>query len=249
MKVNGIQVEIVPKETGAVVVPPLSGDALYKAQHIFRKRITDILQRAVGRRQDVFEMAGLDNRFPDFPLVGAAKTAAQEIFKISKQNDNPVTKIKVSVAQADVSLYKETFEGYIRHLQNDLGKEPFPTVDIIIELPEGIVLIERSNPPYGWALPGGFLDPGEDAKTAAIREAKEETGLDLDRIRELGVYDKPGRDPRFLTSSTVFIAQGKGKPQFGDDAKGLAVIGDMELLQREYAFDHKQILTDYFTQR
>lgn len=89
-------------------------------------------------------------------------------------------------------------------------RNPFPTVDIIIELHGGgIVLIRRKNPPPGWALPGGFIDYGESAEAAAIREAKEETSLDVQLVELLHVYSDPARDPRHHTLSTVFIADRK----------------------------------------
>ena len=124
-------------------------------------------------------------------------------------------------------------------------KSPKPTVDIIIEISGGLVLIERKNPPYGWALPGGFVDYGESLEQAAIREAKEETGLDVKLVRQLHTYSDPARDKRFHTISTVFIATAQGIPKGQDDAKQ-AKIFYRDNLPR-LAFDHTQILTDYFS--
>ena len=106
-------------------------------------------------------------------------------------------------------------------------------------------MIERSNPPFGWAIPGGFLDYGESLETAVIREAKEETNLDLEELRQFHTYSEPSRDPRFHTVTTVFVAKGKGKPKAGDDAKNFALIKYDELLNLEYAFDHKKVIEDY----
>jgi 8-oxo-dGTP diphosphatase len=128
-------------------------------------------------------------------------------------------------------------------------KTPYVTVDMIIELPDGIVVIERKNPPHGWALPGGFVDIGESIEDAARREAKEETGLDLEALRQMHTYSDPKRDPRFHTISTVFIARGLGKPQSGDDAKNLKIVPFENLLKIEYAFDHKQVIQDYVDYR
>jgi len=125
-------------------------------------------------------------------------------------------------------------------------RNPILTVDIIIGIPGmGIVLIERSNPPYGWAIPGGFVDYGESLEKAAEREAKEETGLDLDDLQQFRAYSSPDRDPRHHTVSVVFTAVGKGTPKASDDARSLKIFpaGD---IPRPLAFDHEQILLDYF---
>ena len=98
-------------------------------------------------------------------------------------------------------------------------KTPLVTVDAIIEIDGGIVLVRRRNPPPGWALPGGFVEPGETVAAAARREAKEETGLDVELTELLGVYSDPKRDPRGLfTVGTVFIGHASGLPEGGDDA-------------------------------
>lgn len=126
-----------------------------------------------------------------------------------------------------------------------LPKTPLLTVDIIIRFQGGIVLVERKNPPPGWALPGGFVDVGESVETAAVREAKEETSLDVKLIEQFHVYSDPGRDPRFHTASVVFIAEGSGILKGADDARKAAVFAADELPQL-IAFDHAKILNDYF---
>ena len=124
-------------------------------------------------------------------------------------------------------------------------KNPLPTVDILIEIDGGIVLIERKNPPHGWAIPGGFVDYGESLETAATREAKEEISLDVQLIEQFHSYSDPKRDPRFHTISTVFIAKAHGSPQGADDAKSAAIFGEANL-PAPLVFDHAQILKDYF---
>lgn len=123
-------------------------------------------------------------------------------------------------------------------------RNPIPTVDIIIEMVGGIVLIERKNPPYGWALPGGFVDYGESLEDAARREALEETGLAVCLQGQMHTYSNPERDPRHHTITTVFIAHGEGMLRAGDDAGKAAIFckGEMPTL----AFDHSEILNDYF---
>jgi ADP-ribose pyrophosphatase YjhB (NUDIX family) len=124
-------------------------------------------------------------------------------------------------------------------------RNPFPTVDIIIEIDDGIVLVRRKNPPYGWAIPGGFVDYGESLESAAVREAKEETSLDVHLISQMGAYSDPERDPRFHTISVVFMAKAKGVPKAADDAVEIGVFR-RETLPEDLAFDHEKILQDYF---
>ncbi len=124
---------------------------------------------------------------------------------------------------------------------------PRPTVDIIIEVDKKIVLIERGNEPFGWALPGGYVDYGETLEAAAVREAKEETGLDVTLARQLHAYSEPSRDPRQHNISVVFIAAATGKPEGGDDAKGAALFTKENL--PGLLFDHEKILDDYFNTR
>lgn len=128
---------------------------------------------------------------------------------------------------------------------NDRIKTPLLTVDIIIRFQGGIVLIERKNPPPGWALPGGFVDIGESLEEAAIREAKEETSLDITLVEQFHAYSKPERDPRFHTATMVFIADGKGTLKGRDDARKAEVFRD-DALPSQIAFDHGQIISDFF---
>lgn len=123
---------------------------------------------------------------------------------------------------------------------------PLLTVDLVIELLDGrdrIVLIERKHEPLGWALPGGFVDVGETVEQAAVREAQEETGLNVKLKHLLGVYSDPDRDPRGHTASVVFVAEAQGEPRGGDDA------GDAQSFDPakppELAFDHAKILDRY----
>jgi len=128
-------------------------------------------------------------------------------------------------------------------------RNPLPTVDIIIESPDqGLVLIERANPPHGWALPGGFVDYGESLEAAAIREAREETGLTVTLLGQFHTYSDPRRDPRQHTITTVYVAQGEGQPQAADDARRLAIFAP-EQFPLVMAFDHSLILSEYLKVR
>jgi ADP-ribose pyrophosphatase YjhB (NUDIX family) len=127
----------------------------------------------------------------------------------------------------------------------DKYRNPLPTVDTIIETDAGIVLVKRRNPPYGWALPGGFVDYGESLEAAAVREAREETSLEVELVSQLGAYSDPDRDPRQHTISYVFLARASGAPRASDDAEQAAVF-DRNSLPEELAFDHERILRDYF---
>lgn len=121
-------------------------------------------------------------------------------------------------------------------------------MDIIISYGGGVILVKRKNAPEGWAFPGGFVDYGETLEDAAVREAREETGLEIRLIRQFHSYSDPGRDPRQHTITTVFIAEADGEAKAGDDAGGLGVF-NANSLPENIAFDHKQILDDYFTGR
>ncbi|MBN1546758.1 MAG: NUDIX hydrolase [Syntrophaceae bacterium] len=125
---------------------------------------------------------------------------------------------------------------------------PFPTVDIIIEVEDkGVVLIKRKNEPVGWAIPGGFVDYGESLEAAAVREAREETGLQVELIRQMHTYSDPKRDPRHHTITTVFVARAQGNPVGADDA-AVAALFTQDTLPEPIVFDHKDILQEYFNQ-
>jgi ADP-ribose pyrophosphatase YjhB (NUDIX family) len=131
-----------------------------------------------------------------------------------------------------------------RVLQN---KYPFPTVDAVIKLFDGkkflgIVLVERKFPPFGWAFPGGFVEQGESLEKAVVREAKEETGLDIEIEKQFHTYSEPKRDPRIHTISTVFICKASGKIRGGSDAKKAQLFPLIKIPR--LAFDHDKILND-----
>lgn len=132
-----------------------------------------------------------------------------------------------------------------------LYRNPIPTADVIIEVadhPGEVVLIRRENPPFGWAIPGGFVDEGESLEEAAAREALEETGLEVFDLRQFHTYSDPSRDPRHHTITTVFTAKARGVPRAADDAAEVRLFSK-ENLPDEIAFDHREILADYFARK
>jgi ADP-ribose pyrophosphatase YjhB (NUDIX family) len=124
-------------------------------------------------------------------------------------------------------------------------RNPIPTVDVIIRVGDGVVLIKRKNPPYGWAIPGGFVDYGERAEDAAVREALEETSLHVEGLQLFGVYSDPARDPRHHTLTVVYTAHAEGVPEAQDDAVDIGVFTP-DALPSPMAFDHGKILRDFF---
>lgn len=128
---------------------------------------------------------------------------------------------------------------------------PFPlvAVDCIVSDDRGrVLLIRRRFPPPGWALPGGFVDPGESLETAAARELLEETGLRAIALEQFHAYSEPERDPRHPMVSMIFVARAEGEPQAGDDAGSLDFFA-LDALPEEMAFDHRRILEDFAARR
>ena len=129
---------------------------------------------------------------------------------------------------------------------------PIIAADALIELVDRpgnpIVLIKRENPPYGWAIPGGFVDVGESVPDAAVREAKEETCLDVELVCLLGCYSDPARDPRGHTVTMIYVARASGDPIAADDAADVAVF-DPENVDVDLAFDHEKVIADYLDWR
>lgn len=251
MKIKNIQLEVVQSDITVLDVDAKVAYCKNPDQETIRETVAKLLCDAQANNHKSISFSDLGCKDADFPLIGIAKIMVQEIMNYTRTHDHPSLE-RIVFCLGDHEIF-ETFDkavrGYVTHIQEKLGPGPYSTVDIIIELDEGVILIERSNPPYGWALPGGFLDYGESLEQAAIRETKEETSMDLEDLKQFHTYSDPHRDPRFHTISTVFVAKGKGAPQFGDDAKGLKIVRYEDLLSLEYAFDHNDIIRDYLSKK
>lgn len=134
---------------------------------------------------------------------------------------------------------------------------PYLTTDAIVEIYSenekflGIVLIERKNPPFGLALPGGFVDVGEKVEEAVGREMREEISLDVTIKKLLGVYSDPSRDPRFHNASVVYICKAVGTPKAADDAKEVVIVtcNELQSIKEKLVFDHEKIIEDYLKNR
>jgi O-acetyl-ADP-ribose deacetylase (regulator of RNase III)/ADP-ribose pyrophosphatase YjhB (NUDIX family) len=181
-----------------------------------------------------------------FPLLASAKIMAQEILKHLRENKSGLKEIIFCLYDRQaLDVFNKGVIGYLEYVTGKLQAGPFTTVDAIIEIDDGIVIIKRTNPPFGWALPGGFVDYAESLEGAVRREMKEETDLELEDLKQFHTYSEPGRDPRFHTIATVFIARGKGIPKAGDDAGELKVMELDDIEKFPFAFDHKKIIQDY----
>jgi len=179
----------------------------------------------------------------DVPYEVSSKLMAQEIFRYIKAVTEPSLRSIYIVCYSDdvFDVFKQNVCGYLEHLVN---QGPFLTVDAIIDYQDGVVLVERSNPPFGWALPGGFVDYGESVETAVAREVKEETDLKFTYFKQFKVYSEKERDPRFHTVSVVFTGQAEGAIKAGSDAAQAKVFKPDELPAR-LAFDHRKIINEY----
>lgn len=180
-----------------------------------------------------------------FPVVGAAKIMAQEILKHLRESKSSLKEIIFCLYDKEAyAIFTRDALGYLDYIENQL-QSPFATVDTIININGEIVLIKRTNPPYGWAIPGGFVDYGESLEDAAKREALEETSLKVEDVKQFHTYSDPQRDPRFQTISTVYTATATGTPKADSDAADVKLFKETDLPE-QLAFDHRQILNDYF---
>lgn len=182
-----------------------------------------------------------------FPIGEVAKIMSEETINHIYSGTSLKLIRFILHSEADYKKFKESFRSHSGYILRKLSHVPIPTVDAIIEIqPNKIVLIRRKNPPYGWALPGGFLEYNESLEDCVKREVLEETGLRVKSLEQFHTYSEPGRDPRFHTVSTVFVVKAQGKPKARSDAKSLRVFDINKLPPKEeFAFDHWQIIQDW----
>ncbi len=181
-----------------------------------------------------------------FSHQAAAKIMAQEVFRYIWETKDPSLKKIIFALNSDdaFEVFSKNVLDYLEHMNKKMCEGPFLTVDGIVEYEGGIVMIERSNPPFGWALPGGFVDYGESVEEAVAREVKEETSLTFADFKQFKVYSAPDRDPRFHTVSVVFVGQGRGSLCAASDAQAASVF-KLDYLPETIAFDHRKIIQDY----
>jgi len=214
-------------------------------ERIIREATLNALKRAEEKGIKSIAFPALGCGVGKFPLELSAKVISQAIFSHLRSTDSCLEEIVlVLYRQEDERIFNKVVHNYLSYIERKIGNGPFVTVDAIVEKEGGVVLIKRKNPPFGWALPGGFVDYGERLEEAVKREVKEETGLEITEVKQFHTYSAPERDPRFHTVSTVFIAKGQGKMKAESDAQEVKVFSLSELPE-EIAFDHRQILEDY----
>jgi len=186
----------------------------------------------------------------ELTFIAAAKIMVQEAIRVARDGASALKRIVLCCPdESGFDIFSRTVTGYVNHFLNVLLWGPFSTVDAIIEVSAGIVLVQRKNPPLGFALPGGFVDYGESLEEAVVREAREETSLDLLDLEQFHTYSQPGRDARFHTITTVFTARAEGTPRAGDDAASIRTVTASEMESVRFAFDHRQVLQDYLTRK
>jgi 8-oxo-dGTP diphosphatase len=235
---------------GAPHGAPSSAPAPPPDEHAVRAACRRVLEEAerLGHREVSLRDPGA--AAGGLSVTASGKIMAQEAIRFARSDPAHVRRVAcVPHDRAAFEPFRKVVEGYVRHFLEVLAWGPLVTVDAIIEVPDGIVLVERSNPPFGLALPGGFVDYGESLEEAVRREASEETGLELADLRQFHTYSDPSRDPRFHTVSTVFAARAAGAPRAGDDAAAVRVVKPGEVPALAFAFDHGKVLADWLGER
>ena len=256
-KVRGVEIEAVcarAVEVAADFAAPEEalpdGPGSPSDEQVVRTACARALVEAQVRQMTSVALPAFGVRPGGITLVHVAKILVQEAIRVARSGPTSLRRISLCCPdEKGFAAFSRSVNGYIRHFLDVLLWGPFITVDAIIEVAGGIVLVQRSNPPLGFALPGGFVDYGETLEDAVRREAREETDLELLDLAQLHTYSEPSRDPRFHTVSTVFTARADGTPRAGDDAAGITVASHARIRTLSFAFDHAQVLSDYLAKR
>ncbi len=219
-------------------------------EEVIRKATAATLRLAQSKRIHSLSFCALGCGTGKLSYSLSAKIMAQEVFRYLREIEKPSLK-KIVFALTSLqalSVFKKNLLGYLDYISKKVCQGPFLTVDGIVEFAQGIVMIERSNPPFGWALPGGFVDYGESVEEAVKREVKEETNLDFVNFKQFKVYSNPNRDPRFHTVSVVFVGKGRGHLLSSSDAKNAQVFR-LDSLPKKIVFDHAKIIREYIKEK
>ena len=255
-KVRGVEIEVLHASADdvtvdfAAAVEPLTGEPGPSDERAVRAACARALVEAQVRGMSSVALPAFGFRPGGIPLSAVARIMVQEAIRVARAGPSSVRRILLCFpGEKGFTDFSRVASGYLRHFLDVLLWGPFLTVDAIIEVTGGIVLVDRSNPPLGWALPGGFVDYGESLEEAVRREAREETDLELVDLSQLHTYSDPARDPRFHTVTAVFAARADGTPRAGDDAAKVRVVSHSEIANLSFAFDHGQILHDYLVRR
>ena len=256
MYVRGVQIVVVRSPADAAgaeltvtdheAAPP--GGGLPDERRI-RTACSAGLMEAVVRRLETVALPAVGVSQGLSPVT-SGKILVQEAIRVARTGHTNLKKIFLCCPDEKAfKAFEKTVHGYLKHFLEVLVWGPFVTVDAVIEVSGGIVLIERKNPPLGFALPGGFVDYGESLEDAVRREAREETGLELLDLEQFHTYSDPSRDPRFHTITTVFAARAEGEPRAGDDAAAARVVPLSGIGGLSFAFDHGQVLEEWAKKR
>lgn len=253
MDIRGVEIEVTSADAASVRAEITVTDGAAGArpdEQSVRTACARALMEARVRGVGSVAIAALGVGSGGMSAVTAGKIMAQEAIRFARTGATRTSRIVLCCpGEKDFAVFQRTVNGYVKHYLDVLIWGPFSTVDAIIEVPEGLVLVKRSNPPLGYALPGGFVDYGESLEHAVLREAREETGLTLIDCAQFHTYSDPSRDPRFHTITTVFNARAEGTPRAGDDAADVRVVRPAELDDIPFAFDHRQVLKDWIARR
>lgn len=253
MDIRGVEIEVVRAEAASERAEITVTDGAAGArpdERSVRTACARALMEARVRGVGSVAIAALGVGSGGMSAVTVGKIMAQEAIRFARTGATRTSRIVFCCpGESDYAVFQKTVNGYVKHFLDVLIWGPFITVDAIIEVPEGLVLVKRSNPPPGYALPGGFVDYGESLEHAVLREAREETGLALIDLAQFHTYSEPSRDPRFHTVTTVFSARAEGTPRAGDDAADVRVVRPADLDELPFAFDHRQVLQDWIAGR